>query len=570
MAAVLQVITALEGIQITKEQLEATRLGKYINHLRRKTTNESLARRSKNLLKKWREMVLPSAGSATASAATQSSSTSQNNASAQTKQTIQSKQITSSGPASLAASTAFQPTKSPVNGYGMPAAQQPQPPSLPPPSRAPPPINYQHKTQSDGLQKNANGNKKSSIGGHDTSPSAVYNRKFGANQISNISNVDDCINVQSNSFSTIDDSHRKANAKQKNNAYALQNITTAAPSADPYRFLQQNDGSKSPVSISALPKIPKKKSSSAIKDAERSERLYNAASGPPSQPPSKFSAPSSSIQTQKYFQCDAPPHIKPVNGRDENFYSVNETTPPPPQNTTFHDSNSNSSFRDQIVASVSEPKKKHKKHKKEKKKKRQSSPPPPPTVANKFANDGCVNSIETSPIAAPAALELPDSLSSSSVSLFNSTNNSMKPTPPIVSGKSAGGGSVGGGGVMRNVISPADLTFSGKFSKTDDTVINIDSSSCSNSPKYAKFTERPERLERPERPERSRSPVLLAPSRSTSPARTNKTAANSRSAFNDESLSQLNRPQNMLANNFVESLSQVGCAGLLPAFEAPF
>lgn len=62
MDTVLQVITMLENIQITKEQLETTRLGRYINLLRRKTANESLARRAKNLLKKWREMVLPSVG----------------------------------------------------------------------------------------------------------------------------------------------------------------------------------------------------------------------------------------------------------------------------------------------------------------------------------------------------------------------------------------------------------------------------------------------------------------------------------------------------------------------------
>ncbi|KAI8036425.1 hypothetical protein M5D96_010730, partial [Drosophila gunungcola] len=39
------------------EQLEATRLAKYINQLRRRTKNEHLARRAKSLLKKWREMV---------------------------------------------------------------------------------------------------------------------------------------------------------------------------------------------------------------------------------------------------------------------------------------------------------------------------------------------------------------------------------------------------------------------------------------------------------------------------------------------------------------------------------
>ncbi|KAM7341465.1 mediator complex subunit 26 [Cochliomyia hominivorax] len=57
MDTVLSVISALEGTTITKEQLEATRLAKYINHLRRRTKCENLARRAKSLLKKWREMV---------------------------------------------------------------------------------------------------------------------------------------------------------------------------------------------------------------------------------------------------------------------------------------------------------------------------------------------------------------------------------------------------------------------------------------------------------------------------------------------------------------------------------
>ncbi|XP_002027076.2 mediator of RNA polymerase II transcription subunit 26 [Drosophila persimilis] len=57
MDAVLSVICALEGTTITKEQLEATRLAKYINQLRRRTKNEHLARRAKSLLKMWREMV---------------------------------------------------------------------------------------------------------------------------------------------------------------------------------------------------------------------------------------------------------------------------------------------------------------------------------------------------------------------------------------------------------------------------------------------------------------------------------------------------------------------------------
>ena len=63
MGAVVDVITALEKTAITKEVLEITRLGKYINELRRKTNNDALAKRAKDLVRRWRDMVLPSAHS---------------------------------------------------------------------------------------------------------------------------------------------------------------------------------------------------------------------------------------------------------------------------------------------------------------------------------------------------------------------------------------------------------------------------------------------------------------------------------------------------------------------------
>ncbi|XP_066587934.1 mediator of RNA polymerase II transcription subunit 26-like isoform X2 [Prorops nasuta] len=63
MGAVVDVITALEKTTITKEVLEITRLGKYINELRRKTNNDTLAKRAKDLVRRWRDMVLPSAHS---------------------------------------------------------------------------------------------------------------------------------------------------------------------------------------------------------------------------------------------------------------------------------------------------------------------------------------------------------------------------------------------------------------------------------------------------------------------------------------------------------------------------
>lgn len=63
MGAVVDVVTALEKTAITKEVLEVTRLGKYINELRRKTSNDALAKRAKDLVRRWRDMVLPSAHS---------------------------------------------------------------------------------------------------------------------------------------------------------------------------------------------------------------------------------------------------------------------------------------------------------------------------------------------------------------------------------------------------------------------------------------------------------------------------------------------------------------------------
>lgn len=51
---VFNVVTELEGRQLTKEQLETTRLGKLVNDIRRSSNDTTLSRRLKSLLKRWR------------------------------------------------------------------------------------------------------------------------------------------------------------------------------------------------------------------------------------------------------------------------------------------------------------------------------------------------------------------------------------------------------------------------------------------------------------------------------------------------------------------------------------
>ncbi|KAK7066969.1 hypothetical protein SK128_018245 [Halocaridina rubra] len=58
MAACLDLISKLERIPITREVLESTRLGKHVNDIRRKTTHQELSRRTKDLVRKWRNIVL--------------------------------------------------------------------------------------------------------------------------------------------------------------------------------------------------------------------------------------------------------------------------------------------------------------------------------------------------------------------------------------------------------------------------------------------------------------------------------------------------------------------------------
>lgn len=57
MGIVVEVIGQLENSHITREELEATRLGKHVNELRRKASDKLLASRAKSLIKKWKSLL---------------------------------------------------------------------------------------------------------------------------------------------------------------------------------------------------------------------------------------------------------------------------------------------------------------------------------------------------------------------------------------------------------------------------------------------------------------------------------------------------------------------------------
>jgi len=68
MALALEAVSLLEKTAVTKEALETTRLGKLVNEMRKKTNNDSLARRAKDLVRRWRDMVAKPSENGTSSA----------------------------------------------------------------------------------------------------------------------------------------------------------------------------------------------------------------------------------------------------------------------------------------------------------------------------------------------------------------------------------------------------------------------------------------------------------------------------------------------------------------------
>uniref|UniRef100_H2YHM7 Mediator of RNA polymerase II transcription subunit 26 n=1 Tax=Ciona savignyi TaxID=51511 RepID=H2YHM7_CIOSA len=58
-AAALEVIAMLENTQISCEDLEETRIGKYINTVRKAASDAGIQKRAKKLIKAWQQMIEP-------------------------------------------------------------------------------------------------------------------------------------------------------------------------------------------------------------------------------------------------------------------------------------------------------------------------------------------------------------------------------------------------------------------------------------------------------------------------------------------------------------------------------
>jgi len=57
-STVLEIITQLHSLDITTEELERTRLGKFVNLIRKNTSEPDIANKARSLVKKWKKLVI--------------------------------------------------------------------------------------------------------------------------------------------------------------------------------------------------------------------------------------------------------------------------------------------------------------------------------------------------------------------------------------------------------------------------------------------------------------------------------------------------------------------------------
>lgn len=59
-AVVLEIINQLLNLEITTEELERTRLGKFVNDIRKNSTEPDIANKARSLVKKWKKLLTSS------------------------------------------------------------------------------------------------------------------------------------------------------------------------------------------------------------------------------------------------------------------------------------------------------------------------------------------------------------------------------------------------------------------------------------------------------------------------------------------------------------------------------
>lgn len=483
MPTILDVIQVLEGTQITKEQLETTRLAKHINQLRRnKALNELLARRLKNLIKKWREMVIPTGG--------QQQMQSQPHSTAGGS-CISPPVLTSSGSVKQLSGTNL------TNGS---RAQYPRTPGTAPigyrpPTTAMPPSAAQRKPTKSTLPPAA---QSATVVRPTIVPLAKpHQRNNGGGSVSTTTKPGPI------SFTNL---ISQAEANQKHGSTSGSSSTTGSAK----RTAHYDDRSLSPLQI-PLPKIPRLMQPTDRLD--RSSSPFDLFGGGPisQQPPPQLFQDNADNATTTVRSHDALLLLDDSNSR-KNFNGSAATRPYRITSSSMDvasDSNSfpaidksSSSFAlhtagqdvttpSAAVASQSSMSAKHKKHKKEKKKSRTDRRPTDPYAKTDTRTDlaaktdfRCLRTDDTSKPGVSPQYDAPNSLSSDSNTLFNSTTSNLTASVPVHTTETTSHQAQQSQwkpttAMSSNRTHSSELTFSGKFSKSDDTdtIINIDSSS---------------------------------------------------------------------------------------------
>lgn len=472
MPTVLEVITVLEGTTITKEQLETTRLAKYINQLRRKTSNDQLARRSKNLLKKWREMVIPNQPqqpppTANTPLSHPSSAISPKSISNPSSNRLAGNPILSNGGTPTTQHQPHLSTWSPQNARGAVLSKENM---IRRPMPTTPQSSAQHKSSSmpmTGITTpkfpppilNTNNGSNSSLAASHTSPAntATINSTKVTSRMPSAQPISFANLISQAEVNQHIDGPRKVNPNQNS---SIRNINTIDIT---------NNLSQSPK----MPKIPRRNNvpGATVENNRSTSPLFlmgNRTSNfrlPPHNDVDDANSRPSFPNAEHQTKLEQPSNNsrKTFNGFGNMFLSNAKPSVPITLSET-HDSHSGSSSMVMAPAPVTlaattgpvpsmetTDSQKHKKRKRQEKVKER-------------------NSGRTKDVTSLGGAQFDGSISnSSSLGMFNSATNTTNTTHL--------------GSIAPSTHKLSELTFTGKFSKSDDAIINIDTTSGSSSPK---------------------------------------------------------------------------------------